>query len=302
MNKGWIVFIFAFSFLLPAQAGGKEDKQLQALRQAITTLQSLTQPMPKPGSGDWLAMHEEPGQTFEQFLTAVKTPLPKQRKKIYTQAVGDFHSGQKVAEAEAARFLGIFYNLPNETKPTIALTEIPATARRKNPYTGQEQILTRYIMEEKILPVLPKDTAIYMAFTATDLYPGDDWNFVFGEASGDDPMGIWSLARYGDPDTGAAAFQKCLRRTLKVATHEAGHMLGLMHCTAHRCGMNGTNSLAEEDARPLAFCPECLAKVCWVTKTDIKDHCRRVALALREYGFSDDAAVYEGYLKALEKK
>jgi archaemetzincin len=227
----------------------------------------------------------------------VKAPISERRKKIYVLPVGDFNPSQKKIEQSVENFLGIFFNLPVETVPTIALADIPQHARRKNPVTGQEQILTRYVMEEKIFPVLPQDTAAYLAFTATDLWTGEGSNFVFGEASGDDPVGIWSMARYGDPSQDKAVYQKCLLRALKVATHETGHIFGLMHCTRYACGMNGYNSLAEEDRHPLAFCPECVVKLTWVTKTDLIDHCRRVAQFLREHELSEEAKPYEDYLR-----
>ena len=69
-----------------------------------------------------------------------------------------------------------------------------------------------------------------------DLYPKDDWNFVFGLASIRDRTGVFSFARY-DP----AFFEKngdmtekevkdlVLFRSIKVMTHEIGHMFGLLH-------------------------------------------------------------------------
>jgi archaemetzincin len=40
-------------------------------------------------------------------------------------------------------------------------------------------------------------------------------------------------------------------------------MFGFDHCTAYACGMNGSNSAEEMDRSPLAFCPECSAKIWW---------------------------------------
>ena len=41
---------------------------------------------------------------------------------------------------------------------------------------------------------LPKDAACYMGITCADIYPGPGWNFVFGEASLRERIGVQSLA------------------------------------------------------------------------------------------------------------
>ena len=43
-----------------------------------------------------------------------------------------------------------------------------------------------------------------ISFTSTDLWPGEDWNFVFGQASFEKPVGVWSLHRLGDPAAGGS--------------------------------------------------------------------------------------------------
>jgi archaemetzincin len=63
-----------------------------------------------------------------------------------------------------------------------------------------------------------------------------------------------------DPETD---FHLCLRRTLSTASHETGHILGMAHCTAYSCLMNGSNHQEEKDRRPMHLCPVCLRKLCW---------------------------------------
>lgn len=43
----------------------------------------------------------------------------------------------------------------------------------------------------------PGDAFCIMGITMIDLYPGDSWNFVTGQASLTGGMGIFSFARYG---------------------------------------------------------------------------------------------------------
>jgi archaemetzincin len=92
-----------------------------------------------------------------------------------------------------------------------------------------------------------------------DLYPNPSWNFVFGEASLRERVGVYSFARYAPTFYGGAQegdYQKLLLwRSAKVLTHETAHMFGLAHCVYFKCVMNGSNHLQEIDARPLHLSP-----------------------------------------------
>jgi predicted Zn-dependent protease/phosphatidylglycerophosphate synthase len=170
--------------------------------------------------------------------------------------------------ALSAEFLGRFYSTAVTTRGTLPLSVVPASARRNHPSWGMEQALAPYVLDEILKPRLPRDAAVSIAFTTCDLWPGPGWNFVFGQASLHERVGVWSLYRNGDPEEGPAAFRLCLLRTLKTAVHEVGHMFSIQHCTAYECGMCGSNHREESDRRPLWFCPECQAKVCWATGAD----------------------------------
>jgi archaemetzincin len=61
-----------------------------------------------------------------------------------------------------------------------------------------------------------------------DLYPDPHWNFVFGQASLQDRVGVFSFARY-DPffygESHSSQYQELLlRRSAKVLVHETAHM------------------------------------------------------------------------------
>ncbi len=150
-----------------------------------------------------------------------------------------------------------------QSAPACGLEEIPAKARRRHPKWGNAQILTTYVLDELLKPDRPDDALAYVAFTASDLWPGEDWNFVFGQASLGERTGVWSIYRNGDTTKGQAQFQLCLKRTLGTAAHETGHILSMPHCTTHKCMMNGSNSQRESDGKPLYLCPICLRKLCW---------------------------------------
>jgi archaemetzincin len=53
---------------------------------------------------------------------------------------------------------------------------------------------------------LPSDAFCILAITMEDLYPDASWNFVFGQASPRERVGVYSFARYdpafyGEPKT-----------------------------------------------------------------------------------------------------
>jgi archaemetzincin len=236
---------------------------LAEIRSALTAVKPLFQVKSKPKPGDWLASHPENGQAFEQYVASDPNRPTRLHTTIYIQPLGAFGKNDRRLIEATADLLGRMYNVPVRMLDPLALDVIPEKARRKSPLTGREQLLTSFILDDLLPPRRPADAVALLALTTSDLWPGEDWNFVFGQASLTERVGVWSSARYGDPNAGEAAYRQCLLRMLKVATHETGHMFGIAHCTAYECGMNGSNSLRETDRGPLAFCPEGSAKIWW---------------------------------------
>ena len=233
--------------------------------------------MPPAKPGDWLNLHKEEGQTFKQYL-ACKPTLPRgQRTVLYIQPVGEFAVDERRIVELTWEFMGLFYNLPVRTLPDLSIHGIPVKARRVHPTTRDSQVLTSYVLKDLLKPRLPSDAAAMLALTTSDLWPGEGWNFVFGQASLSERVGVWSIRRYGDPSKGPAAFRLCLRRAIATAAHETGHMFSIRHCIRYGCTMNGSESLEESDRQPLELCPECLAKVCWATRTPPLDRFHKLA-------------------------
>lgn len=226
---------------------------------------SLHRTMGPTKPGDWLASHEESGQTFKQYLASSPVRVSSKRKKLYVLPLGDFDENQKRIVELSAEFLGIYFSCPVVSLDTLSLDEaIPSDARRVHPSWGVRQIKSTYVLNEVLPKRLPKDAVALIALTTSDLYPDENWNFVFGQAMLRNRVGVWSLFRNGDPET---EFKKCLTRTLKTATHETGHMFSIKHCIAYDCNMCGSNSLEESDRRPIYLCPECMPKIWWATKS-----------------------------------
>ena len=265
----------------------------------MAKLRPLHTKLGKPKPGEWLARFDEPGQTFNQYLRARPT-LPKgKRRIIYIQPLGDFTAGQRKVVTLTAEYIGRFFNLPVKVRKEMALTVIPAKARRTHPTWGGKQILSTYVLDNLLAPRLPGDAFGMIALTSSDLWPGKGWNFVFGQASLRNRVGVWSIHRFGDPDKDKAQLAKVLLRTVKTSTHELGHMFSIQHCTAYNCNMCGSNSLTESDRQPVALCPECLAKICWATGTDPVTRYRKLWAFWKAQGMEAEAAPFAKFLTAL---
>ncbi len=179
--------------------------------------------------------------------------------------------------------------MPNQVLPTVDLNHVTVTSRRE-PGLSRRQLLTGDLLD-LLRANLPEYAFCYVGITMEDLYPGPDWNYVFGQASLRDRVAVYSFVRYfpefwweETPDPTLV-----LRRSCKVLAHETAHAFGLRHCTAHLCVMNGSNHLEESDSRPLHLCPQDLRKIQWSVGFDVVGRYRRLADLFRELGLDDDA-------------
>lgn len=228
-------------------------------------------PIPKPGPSDWLANHVEKGQTFSGFVRSKPNRPTGERVKIYFQPLGEFDPAispdlldlQNVAEAYFQREVRVLPGLPLDTSKF---------ENRINSQSQQRQFLTGDILDLLERQLQP-DAFCMLGITMQDLYPEDSWNFVFGQASLRDRVGVYSFARYhpgfyGEEKTDQDK-ELMLKRSASVLVHETGHMFGMHHCIYFQCVMNGSNHLEESDSRDLYLCPVCLRKLAWSTGFDV---------------------------------
>lgn len=248
--------------------------------------------MPKPAPGDWLAEHRERGQTFAEFKRSRPNIPTPERNTIYLLPIGKFDASPPLTLL--ARFVRIYYTLPVSILPAVSIARVGAT-QRDNSHTGQRQLLSTDILTY-LSKRVPADAYALIALTETDLYPEPSWNFVFGQASLRERVGVYSFARY-HPDSApsvAAAREIVLRRSLKVMVHEIGHMFGIHHCIFFSCLMNGSNHMAESDSQPLHLCPLELRKLHHSVGFDPRDRYRELASFYSEVGFTAEAEFVAG--------
>ena len=266
---------------------------IELLKKQKSRIRHFFTPLGEPKPGEWRYQFKERGQSFKKYRNSSPTLPRGERIVIYIQPMGEFSRTQRDVIRRTAEFMGIFFGLVIAIMDDLPLRLIPENARRINSFTGDLQLLTSYILKKVLRPRLPKDAAAYIAFTAQDLWPGEGWNFVFGEASINRRVGVWSINRYGDPSANEKEFKRCLLRTMKSGTHETGHIFSMAHCTAFNCNMNGANSLAESDEKPLACCPECMVKICWASRIDPIDRYQKMLLFCQEQDLSEEGQFYK---------
>ncbi|TET37798.1 MAG: hypothetical protein E3J72_05360 [Planctomycetota bacterium] len=270
-----------------------DDARARELAEFMKKLVPLHKPLGKPGKSDWLSHHSEPGQTFEQYIACNPERPAGNRSFIYVQPLGDFSKTEKKIILLTAKFMTYYFNLQIKLCKNLPLSTIPKSARRVHPKWKDKQILAPYILDYVLRPRLPDDAMAYIAFTNSDLWPGEGWNFVYGLASLRHRVGVWSIYRNGDPDESDESFRLCPLRTIKMASHETGHMFSMKHCIKYECNMCGCNNRTESDRLPLALCPECTAKICWATKTNPLSRYRQLSKFCGKNGLEKEKKFYE---------
>jgi archaemetzincin len=214
--------------------------------------------------------------------------------------LGDFDANQKKILMLTAEYMKLYFGMPVKIHKAVPLSAIPSNARRTHPTWGDKQILSTYVLHDLLKKRRPADAVAFIALTTSDLWPGKGWNFVYGQASLRERVGVWSMYRNGDPSGDADEFALCLRRTLKTATHETGHILTIKHCIAYACNMNGSNHRQESDRQPLALCPVCLQKLCWNANIDPAPRFDRLAEFFKKNNLPDAQKAAAAAAQAVE--
>jgi archaemetzincin len=274
---------------------------LDEAKRTIKLLEPLHEHKKPPQPGDWLAVHgkdkHEQGQTFDEYVRGRERTI-EQYSKLYLLPLGTFGDVEQKMIDLVVEGMTCFFGLPTVQLKADPLAKLPQYAERIGG-AGQRQLLSIHLIDKVLPPKLPRDAAALLGLTNVDLWPGEGWNFVFGQASLGTRVGVWSTARYGNSAGTEEERKLFFQRLLKVALHETGHMFGIPHCAAYECGMNGSNSLPESDRQVLEFCPECQAKLWWTNDYTPKKRCAAMLEYCKKAGLEEEAKYYTGLSAAL---
>jgi len=271
------------------------------LQRAFAADSPAFEPIPKPGPNDWLTEHDEAGQSFDAFRASHPNRPTRARHIIYLQPLGEF-TPDSPQPGTLLEFAAAFFAMEVKALPGMPISAKFST--RHNPSTNNSQILTSDVLDF-LKSRVPADGFCLLAITTEDLYPEASWNFVFGQASLRDRVGVYSFARY-DPVFYRAprvpgAEVLVLQRSCKVLAHETGHMFGLAHCTFFNCVMNGSNHLGESDSQPLHLCPVCLRKLQWSIGFEVIARYTALEAVTRKAEFREEADWLREQIKTLHQ-
>src|SRR5947208_9185999 len=111
------------------------------LQRAFTPDKNSFDPIPVPKPGDWLAVHNERGQTFDEFKASQPNRPTQNRHIIYLQPLGDFPPERSPSNDKLRELAAAFFAKEVKVLPSVKIDGSTFVMRR-NPITNNPQILT----------------------------------------------------------------------------------------------------------------------------------------------------------------
>lgn len=287
--------IFLATYFLTLFLLACEGSKLQNDCKKLAVLDSLKR---TPAEGEWLFQRQEENLSLHEYISRKPLRTDSVRRYLYLIKIGTFDKVSNEIFFITKQYLQAYFWIDTKEIKSLNNSAIPIENQRAN-----GQVDASYILDSLLYPLVPNDAHSIIAFTNLDLYPGNNWNYVFGLASYHKRVGVWSMARFIDSTCNNLNFEKALVRTLHVASHETGHMFGLPHCAMYECNMNGSNSLGELDLQISNLCLPCLQKLCWNRNIDAKKHVESMNKFYKRYLIkSPEARYYAAALAVLHDK
>jgi len=235
----------------------------------------------KPKSGDWLATHEEAGQNFTAYAKRMDPKRGASLPRPLCDGILLCPIGDSFAVGLGERFLAFLTRYCAAFFPGMSVEVLskPLPVRsvqsRENDFGHPQYLIDDIFMLLNTNKDVVSRRRAYcrLGITLEDIYPGPEWNYVFGQARPLERVGVFSFARhsplfYDGVHASLAAEHltrlqevKWLRYCSKTMVHESGHMLGMLHCVYFHCLMNGNNGPGDSNGNTAFLCPICLRKL-----------------------------------------
>ena len=116
------------------------------LQRAFTPDKNSFDLIPEPKPGDWLAVHNETGQTFDEFKASQPNRPTAHQQIIYLQPLGSFAPEHSPSDEKLREFAAAFFAMEVKVLPPIKIDRSTFVTRR-NPSTNNPQILTGDVLD-----------------------------------------------------------------------------------------------------------------------------------------------------------
>jgi archaemetzincin len=261
-----------------------------SLKKILKTAEEFHKPIYTPEEEDWLSCEEEDGQTFDQFLYDRYNLMSVNRNIIYINPLQEMP--QQFLDNILLYSQSFFYPMEVKLINIVSLQSLKVKSRI-NQYSKKIQYHAGQI-NSKTVKYVPNDAHCMISILLDDLYPESSWNYVFGLASIDERVGVFSFARYSssfEKKNEAINFDNYLLYcSCSTLTHEICHTFGLEHCIYYTCLMNGCNNMEEAKKQPLYECPVCLRKLQYSIGFDILERYKKMLNVTKMFGGYFDIA------------
>jgi len=228
-----------------------------------------------PAPGKWHYRFRETAQGFEEYRADLVNWKCPHRTTFYLQPLGDTRTHYREILERMRIYSEAFFGVPAKVLEPMPIFGDTLDAKR-----GQYQA---DLLIDRLVKHCPSDALVYIGITDQDLFvPG--LNFVFGLGERRLRSGIYSLVRYETDD-----LPRFTERSLKLLSHEAGHILSIDHCVEYSCVMQGVNSLVEQDSHPMHLCPVDLQKVLLNAGVDRTGRYRKLLPLYEQWECRDEA-------------